>query len=295
MIAIGLFALLFVLKSSGTYFNKRFQLGFKMDFPHFVYYNLLNSIAATIFYLFSVNFRLDFDLTTAIIAAFYAIICFISLIIGITSLKHITLPLNSVMSISGSLIGSNCFGYFILKEKISIVRIIALVIIIISVILPAREVKVGKYKLGKNGFLYCIVVFFFGTVASVTSNLYLAFPTVDPKQYCTQTNIFLIIGSLLILIYYLIRKELNLVNLLTLFNVGELGIISSLSAINFLSSLVTIAILRITMVSVFSIASAAIGMIATLLISVFCYKEKLSLSQAFSLVLLLIATVICAF
>ena len=65
--------------------------------------------------------------------------------------------------------------------------------------------------------------------------------------------------------------------------------------LKFLSSLVTIAILRITMVSVFSIASAAIGMIATLLISVFCYKEKLSLSQAFSLTLLLLATVICAF
>jgi len=133
MIAVGLFLLLFFLRSASTFLNKRFQLGFKMDFPHFVYYNLLNSIAATIFYLFSVNFKLELDLTTAIISVFYATICFIGLIIGITSLKHITLPLNSVMSISGGLIGSNCFGYFILKENISMVRIIALVIVIISV------------------------------------------------------------------------------------------------------------------------------------------------------------------
>jgi len=295
MIAVGLFLLLFFLRSASTFLNKRFQLGFKMDFPHFVYYNLLNSIAATIFYLFSVNFKLELDLTTAIISVFYATICFIGLIIGITSLKHITLPLNSVMSISGGLIGSNCFGYFILKENISMVRIIALVIVIISVILPSREVRVGKYRLGKKGFFYCIIVFILGVISNVTSNLYLAFPTVDPKQYCTQTNIFLIIGSLLIITYYLMRKELNLRNLLTLFNVGELGIIGSLSAVSFLNRIISIAILKIIFFSVYSIASAAIGMIATLLISVFCYKEKLSLSQAFSLILLLIATAICAF
>ncbi|MBR4073672.1 MAG: hypothetical protein IKK24_06990 [Clostridia bacterium] len=294
MLAIGLFAIIFGIRCTDNFLGKRFQLGFKFDFPRFVYYNLVNAVLSTIFYLFSVNFKLVFNLPTVLLPVIYAVTCFIGITLGVVTLKYITMPLNSVMSISGSLIGSNALGYIVLNEKVTLLRILALAAVILSVILPAREILHGKYKLTKQGVLCCIASFFSSMFSGVVSNLYLAFPNVDGKQYCTYTNIYLVVGCFIILMFYLISKKITVSGLLGLFKLGQITIIGSRSVMAFCSSLVTIYLLTLVPVSVHSIVAAALGMIATTIVSTVYYKEKLSVTQAFSLILLFFSTAVCA-
>ena len=292
--AIAMLALHFLVAFSNKFLGKKLQLGFQFDAPRFVYLNLLNALLATCFYLCSIGGRLIFNTHMVICSAAYALLCFTSVIHGVVVYKYITIPLFSVMSISGSMLGSAFFGYVVLKEEFRILRVLAMLIVIISVIIPMKEILSGKYKLHKKGFVFCVTSFVISAAGSVGGSLYLAFSDMVPKPYYALTNVFLVLLSLIILSCFLFLGRIRVRELAKLFCVGQLGIIAGQAGLNFSSALIGIVLRTLLPVSMLSIINSALGMIATVAVSLLCFREKLSRAQVCSFVLLLIATALCA-
>lgn len=284
----------FMICFSSKYLGKKLQIGFHFDAPHFVYYNLICAVLATCFYMCSIKGNLILNSHTVICSVIYAAFCFAEAIYTVVVYKHITIPLAAVMSTSGSLLGSAIFGYAILKEEFEVLRVIAMLIVILSVILPSREILSGKYQLHKKGFMFCIASLFMSVSSSVCANLYLAFADMKAKQYYALTNVFFVLISLVVLVYFISSKKVRISELAKLFRKGQLAIITAKSGVNFSSALTGIVLRTLLPISMLSIVNSALGMFATVIVSRICFKEKISRAQICSLILLLLATSLCA-
>ena len=288
--AILLFGALFALNCIDKFSAKKLQIGMEFDMPRIVAANTVNTVLAVVFYLITLKFELYFEPKMELLSGIYGILCFAGLVLAIILYKHVSIPLAAIIVTSASITGSSVFGYVVLKEHVTAARVVAAALVILAVVLPGVEGLKGKNKMKKSDLLFCVFYFVFCVITNIFGTVYVAFPDMDGGQYCMHVNIYILVVCAVVAGYLILSGKSKLramAHSLTLSQTGILGIRSCMSQSMNLCIIALVAIIPITM---YNIINCSLSMIAAVAVSLIYYREKMTFTQAVSLVFLVAAT-----
>ncbi len=182
----------FLLTGASTALNKRLQLGFRFDASHFLIYNLLNALLASINFLISLGFHIEMNGITFVFSLIYGLVVILSLCLNVVSLKYLTIPLKAVMSSAGSLVTSSLFGFLVLQEAVSTGKILAILAVLAAVLLPWLPTLRARQKVSTGQLLLCLIIFIFSGISGIVVKLYAITPGVcDNRQFFLMTNLII--------------------------------------------------------------------------------------------------------
>lgn len=285
----------YLISSVSTFLNKRFQLSFRYDMAHFLWYNLLNAFLATVNYLISTGFRIQVNGVTLVFSVVYALVVINSLCMQIAALKYMSIPMYSVMSSAGAMITSSAFAFWYLQEPFTISTALALLLVVAAVTLPwLRNLRVRE-KTDMRQLLLSAAVFATGGLSNITCKLYAVNPAVcDEKQFFLMTNVVIMVLCGIASGIYFLSKGIKLPQIAGLFGLKQLGNIAAITAVSNIGSVVSITLLGLLPLSGYNVISSAISMGAGVVLSMVLFKEKPSMAQLIGVVLVVAATALCA-
>ncbi len=287
--AFLLFSALFALTSAERLSSKKLQTSTAFDLPQILMANVVNAFVGVVYYL-AIGVPLRFELKMELFGGIYGVVGFVGLILAIIQYRHMSIPLAAIISTSASIIGSSLFGYVILGEQVSVYRLIAAAAVIAAVILPALESLRGKSRMKKSDFMFCAFYFVFLAAVNILCSVFAAFPDMDGREYYLHVNIYLLAVSAVFCAYLLFDKKHTLRQIAKSLSFAQSGLLGVRSGINQTMNLCTIALLAIVPVTSYNIINCAVGMLASVAVAKVFYREKLTLSQGISIMLLIAAT-----
>lgn len=168
-----------------------------------------NAIAGffTIIIFFCLN-GFKFNITTfSIVMAFFMSLCGVLYsIIGFRVLKYGNMALYSIFLMSGGMLLPYVFGVIFLDEKLSVLRIIGVIIILAAVILSNGR----NAKLNKSIIFLCIAVFVLNGCVSIISKCHqvtTAYETVNSTEFVMLSGICKLVLCSAVLLCYRPKKE----------------------------------------------------------------------------------------
>ena len=220
----------------------------------------------------------------------YGVVGFAGLILAIIQYRHMSIPLAAIISTAASIVGSSLFGYVILDEQVTIYRLIAAVAVMAAVVLPAFESLRGKSRMKKSDLIFCAFYFVFLAAVNILCSVFAAFPDMDGREYYLHVNIYLLVVSAVFGAYLLFVKHHKLKDILKSLSLSQSGLLGVRSGINQTMTLCVIALLAIVPVTTYNIINCSLAMLASVAVAAVFYREKLTLSQGISILLLIAAT-----
>lgn len=276
-----LFAVSVLLGFLNQTLGKYFQLGFKMDFRHFILYNLINASLATVYFFAGNKFLLHMNLTTLLFSVVYALLVMVSLIISIVALSKVSISLSQVSSTAGSVVLSAMFGIIVLKEAVSINLILSVMFMLLSVAIPYFSFR-GSNK--KGGGIISAVLFINAGLSIIIQKIYTKTPGVcEANSFFLMTNIIIVLICAVILMYLRLKNGRNNVSLGQMFTKKQLGIIASRTLLSNVSSVISIIIIANMNISVYTVMASSLTLVAAAANSKFVFKERLHLSEWISM------------
>lgn len=151
-------------------------------------YPVLAGAISTLFFLCLNGFRVEvsgFTLLMAFLLAFLTTVC---VILGVVSVSYGRMAVYSLFLMLGGMILPFFYGLIFLEEALSVWRIIGIVLLVFSLILPALggEAQSGGNK--KIFYLLCILIFFSNGATSIVCKIH----AIDPRA--TGVNDFMILA-----------------------------------------------------------------------------------------------------
>lgn len=252
-------------------------------------YLLVNITVATLYFYFLSGGNVPLNLSTLIFSVVYALIGLFSVIVGLVSYNYAAVAYITV--ISGALGTIIPFLYELLFTDVifSTSKIISVFfrIMAISVILLLNK----KEKVTKMGVLLCIVLGLISGAAGVTTRMYATFPGVESDgSFFFWTNVFT-----LPMIFISCFKKGTVKKLAEDFRkIKKLNYVYALGSmfINNAITFVSIDIIRNISGTVYGIISGSLQLIMATVISLFVYRERLSVKTLISVGLSIIAVVL---
>lgn len=291
---ILLFFTQFLLSSTYTLLNKRFQLRFQYDPAHFMCYNLINAVFSSINYFISIGFRIQMNGITFLFSVIYGLIVICSMCLNMVSLRHLTIPMNSVMGSSGSIMTSSLFGFLYLKEELTVYKILALLAILIAVILPWAQTFRRREKTNFKQILLCVIVFLVSGLGNITFKLYAVTPNAcEDKQFFLMTNLVIVVLCGIGTVIYFLKQHIHFSTITHLFKLNQIINLGGITIVSNIQAVVNITLLGLLAISSYNIISSSISMGVSTLLSVVFFREKLTVIQFCSVVLVVLATALC--
>lgn len=273
MLIYSLFSVSILISILSGILNKRFQLGFQTDIVHFVCYNFFNALLASVYFFVSTGFSIEMNMITFLYSVLFALIVFLTLVLGILALFKVTISLSSITSTAGSIVLSALFGIIFLNEACSLRLLFAIVFMLAAILIPYFKLwNSGK----KNNIPICIALFFISGSSVILQKLYTLTPGVcDANSFFLMTNLLLtgICGIILGIMLLIRPKDRN--KILHAFSLKQLGNISARTILSNIGSVITIILLKNMNVSVYTIISSAIGIISAAVLSAWYFREHM--------------------
>ena len=284
-----LFSALFILTCTEKLSSKKLQTTTAFDLPQILMANVVNAIVGVVYYL-AIGVPLRFELKMVLFGGIYGVIGFVGLILAIIQYRHMSIPLSAIITTAAYIVGSSLFGYVILSEKVTVCRLIAAAAVMAAVVLPAVESLRGKSRMKKSDFVFCALYFVFMVAVNILSSVFAAFPDMNGREYYLHVNIYLLVVSAVFCAYLLFVKNHNFKNIVSSLNFSQSGLLCLRSGINQTMNLCVIALLAIVPVTTYNIINCSLAMLASVVVAAVFYREKLTLSQGISILLLIAAT-----
>lgn len=276
-----------------TILNKRFQLSVRNTLTTFTVYNLLNALFACAYFYIYCGFRITMNFTTLCYALGYALIVINSLIANMVALSYVAIPVYTITSTAGSIVGATAFGRVMFDEPITVMSAISVVLIIAAITVPAVKQR-WIMPVTKQSLWACIWVFLCGFVGSPFLKLYVTDSRVlDSRYLFFATNFVVMIIAILIIIGIVLKNGRIKagVKALAVFKAKDVLNIGARTAISNVNSVISAMIAVHMAVSVSTVISSSLSIIASILISGYVFRERLSIHNYISVILAVLAVI----
>lgn len=289
MLIFCLFTVSAFLSMLHTYLGKRFQLGFSVDIQHFMTYNLLNALFASVFFFVGNGFVLHINTVTFLYSTIFAVSIIITLTVNVLVLSRVSVSRLSVMTTAGLTLFTSCFGTFVLKEDLSLRLILSLTCMLCAVILPYST---DRNRLKKENNLICILPAVCTGFNVILKKMYTVTDGVcDTNSFFLVTNLLIILFSILTLLVMRRKSKTNGFSF-CFFSARQTGNIAARTLLSNLSSVIGIYLLAHMNVSVYTVLSSACGLLSSALLSRLVFKENMRRIEIIALILAICAIVV---
>jgi len=232
-------------------------------------------IVASVFFALTKEGPLNFSVEILPYSAGFALGFAAIMVFSILAFRCGSLAITSLI-ISYSLMVPTVFGIIYFKEPTSWSLYVGVALLLVSLALINREE--GKVKVNVKWVIYALLSFFGNGFCYVVMQLQ------EKSEYASQSNEFMIVALLmaaaLMIVMALIYEHKRAVMCL---KKAYLPIICG--AANGLANYLTILLLGMMPASVMNPLTAAGGIVATAAVSIFIYREKLSVYQIVGVIL----------
>lgn len=286
-----IYYILIFLAALGTGLNfavtKVYQLKQGNSIQSGVIFNSLVGLVGSLIYFVVGGFKIEFTIFSVVLALLFTLFCGLYTIIGFKIMSIGSMAIYTIFLMLGGMILPYFYGLFFLGEKITVLKVVALLLMIIAIILQND----GEKKKGKALFyILCVCVFVLNGLVSVVSKVHQSYPqfeTVSDNAFVLIKNLmrFLMFGAMIpfvrekgIRIFAISPKMYIVIAASALF-----------SSVAYYLQLVCASYLPATIQ--FPVMSGG-TIIFTALLGLICFKEKISLRQAFCLTLCTVSTII---
>lgn len=167
--------------------NKLFQKKYGSTFDVMLPYVAGLGIFAALFFFFLNGCKLEFSAFSVLMALAMAAIITVSHILAVTIMKMGKVSVYSTFMMLGGMMLPFIAGLIFLDEKLTVARIIGMIILVISLIVPVIEkVRQDNSKQSKWFFVFCGLAFVINGFSSITSK----FHQINPEA--VNANSFLV-------------------------------------------------------------------------------------------------------
>ena len=283
-ILLAAFALISILSNI---LSKKFQMGFSMDMHHFIAYNFINAVVASVYFFVSNKLSFEINLITFIYSLVFALIIVLSLILSIVALSKMSISMLGIIATAGSIILSAVFGAVFLNERLTFGRLFAAFLMLLAVILPGiKFMKWGE----KGALIISLILFVNNGVSVICQKMYTVTPGVlSTESLFLMTNLIIVFVCAVTLIGFGIKNP-KIKNIFCPFKKGELLNIALRTILSNSSSVIAILLLKRMDVSVYSVIISSIGIITGATLSKLYFKEYMAWQNWVAVIL-----AICAF
>lgn len=284
-----LFGISMLISFFSSVLNKKFQMSFKMDFVHFLSYNLINAYFGATFLFISNGFRINMNWATFLFSLIYASIVILSLIITLVALSRISISFSGIISTAGSVIIPSMVGFLFLGEDISYRLILSMLLLLFAVFLPCRSFKNDGRK---NSISVCIALFLITGASIILNKLYTLTPGVcDTRSYFVMTNLLIIVFCAAVVLLYK-KRHSETKNILKLFSKKQVGNIAARTLFSNIASVISVILLARMNISVYTIISSSVGILSGAILSKFIFKEYMPRENWISVFLVIFSIIV---
>lgn len=266
-----------------------------------LYLSIVGVIACIFFWIFG-GFNIGVNLPTLAFALAYALIAAASII-----LRMIAFTLSSVSGVNIIMSGCNLIcslgiGVIAFSEDITPIKLIRVALMLVSIIFTFLETKRGEKSdkgktSGKRGsgiklFVVLALIILVCCADTVTLKLFtLNTQVLDDNSFFFWTNVILVVGCLLIVLFEIIKKKGATKDILVIFKPKNLATTAGVTISSNAGSLTSLALIALMDVSVYTPVTAALGVVTGVVASLI-FREKLGVLSYIAALLALVAVII---
>lgn len=283
-IADILLALDFVLQ-------KKYQAGAGADISAGLRFNMLNGLAAAVIFFAAAGFSFTFSAFSLLCAAGMALCLIVYTLLGFRILREANTATYSVFLMSGGMLLPYIFGIIVLNEKLTLFRVIGIVLILFAVILSAN----GKLRFSPKLIVLCVTVFFLNGMVSILSKVHQVnteYASVSSTAFTMYTNALKCLFSALALAFWKSRQKRGVPRKPFLPGKGLLLIVCFSAALSGSSYLFQLAGAKMLPASVLYPLVTGGSIVMTALADKICFREKLGKAVKISITLCVVGTVL---
>lgn len=234
------------------------------------------------------------NVVTLMYSLLYAAIVVNSVILSVVALSKMSMPVYSIISLTGSVFGSAFFGRMFFDEKITLYTALAMVCLFLAVIIPFPGSKEIKY--GKKSFLVMLWTFVLSAVSSVVLKFYTSNPNTyhaNNMFFMTNANCLVICAGYIAAIRIIAKTKKSEFSLVAL-NGKQIANIGFRTAVSNIGSILSVLVIAEMDISLYNIITSSLGLVASALISRFMFCENMGCKNYISIFLALAAIVLTA-
>ena len=267
-----------------------------------LYLSVVGVIACVFFWIFG-GFSIGVNLPTLAFALVYALIAAASIILKMTAFGLASVSGVNIIMSGCNLICSLALGALIFSEDITPIKIVRVALMLASIVftfLEAKRLDAAKEKAeerakGKKGiklFIVLALIILVSCIDIVTLKLFTRNTRVlDENSFFFWTNVLLVAGCLLIVLFDVIKKKGADKEIFVLFKPKNLATTAGVTVSSNVGSLTSLALLALMDVSVYTPVTAALGVVSGVVASLI-FREKLGVFSYISALLALVAVII---
>lgn len=262
-------------------------------------YIFLVSIISCVTYASFTGFTLKFDLMTFLLGMVLAVASTMSLLTSLVIYRLASVSGVNVISTSLSIVTSALIGFIVFGENVDTIKIIRIVIMVLAGIFVyfenvAKEDDQDKKRIS-NKLLFVLILLvqlIIGCYTTIQSKLLSGGNLVtDVNTFFFMTNVYMLLGSGIIILYFLFRKPQEVKQNLVLLKPKNLIAMTGNTFGSNVSVFLNVLILARMDLSVFTMISSAFGIICAAVVSVL-FHEKLGVYAKIAIGLSLVVAII---
>lgn len=266
-----------------------------------LYLSIVGVIACFFFWI-SGGFSIGVNLPTLIFAFLYTVIVVSSIILQMTAFRLASVSGVNIIMSGCNLICSLAVGALIFSEEITPLKLIRVALMLASISLTFLETKrrdASKRDTegarGRHGIKLFVVLALIILVCCADTVILKTF-TLDTRvlgdnSFFFWTNLLLVVGCLLIVLFDVVRKKGESREILVLFKPKNLATTAGVTLASNVGSLTSLALIALMDVSVYTPVTAALGVVSGVVASLI-FREKLGVLSYISALLALVAVII---
>lgn len=261
-------------------------------------YIFLVSVISCITYAAFTGFTFEFDKTTLLLSIALAVASVLSLLISLVIYRIASVSGVNVITTSLSLLTSALIGFIIFDEGVDSVKILRIIIMIIAGMFVyldnISKETVRDKKTNSKKLLFALIILFLLLINSYTtiqSKLLASGRLVaDVNTFFFMTNVYMLAGSGMIILYFIFKKPLDVKKTLILLKPKNLISMTGNTFGSNVSVILNVLILARMDLSVFTMISSALGIICAAFVSIL-FREKLGTFAQISIALSLVVAI----
>lgn len=293
MVIFMLFGIIIAGTGISSVLTKKFQLGINNNLSTMIMYNLINAFFGTLCFFILCRFRIEINWVTFLFSVIYALMVINSLAMGVISLSKVSIPFNSIIGMSGNIIGSTFFGAALFGELITLKQIAAMLLLIGAVSVTALTSPDIKSK--NNSILVCIWNFMTCFLSSPFLKIYTVTPGVlGINNMFFMTNFIVVVFAAVYIAGFIIikGKVISQASFACILKRTAVINIASRTVISNICSVASVIVLSVMDLTLFTVLSSSLVLVLNGCISKFMFKESLDLQNYISIILAIAAIIV---
>lgn len=270
----------------------------------YIFIVAVNGIIASIFFWILNGFKLNLNGGLLVYALIHAIIIIVARISTLVAYRYLNVADVMILLCAGKMIMSSVTGVFLFDEKITLIKVVKMILMIIAAAFICIDERVkhkkedgGQAKKEKKAFgfgvviLMTVMILFYS--AQLVLNKYYSASTyfTEEKSFCFATNaaMFLICG--IFTLFALLRSPDEIKDALPILKPRALAIVSGDTVANALATILQLILLSRVDMSMFSPISNSLNIISSVLASLL-FREKLGIYSYIAVAVACVAVII---